>query len=122
MQMLRSRTNSYRKAQNNTELLEEALIVANALVSIQIIPKTKNNEDVIPYVDRAIEVIAKSGVKYFVSPLETTMEGELDQLLAIIQDMNAAMIEMGSPNVISQVKIYFNPSGASMDKLTEKYR
>lgn len=122
MQMLRSRTSSYRKAQNNTELLEEALIVANALVSIQIIPKTKNNEDVIPYVDRAIEVIAKSGVKYFVSPLETTMEGELDQLLAIIQDMNAAMIEMGSPNVISQVKIYFNPSGASMDKLTEKYR
>ncbi|MEC0232474.1 MULTISPECIES: thiamine-binding protein [Paenibacillus] len=96
--------------------------MANALVSIQIIPKTKNNEDVIPYVDRAIEVIAKSGVKYFVSPLETTMEGELDQLLAIIQDMNDAMIEMGSPNVISQVKIYFNPSGASMDKLTEKYR
>ena len=50
------------------------------------------------------------------------MEGELDQLLLIIQDMNTAMIEMGSPNVISQVKIYFNPSGASMDKLTEKYR
>ncbi|MGG1550795.1 thiamine-binding protein [Paenibacillus ferrarius] len=96
--------------------------MANALVSIQIIPKTVNNEDVIPYVDRAIEVIAASGVKYFVSPLETTMEGDLPQLLQIIQDMNAAMIDMGSPNVISQVKIYFNPSGASMDKLTEKYR
>lgn len=96
--------------------------MANALVSIQIIPKTVNGEDVIPYVDRAIEVIAKSGVKYVVSPLETTMEGELDQLLLIIQDMNTAMIDMGSPNVISQVKIYFNPSGASMDKLTEKYR
>ncbi|MGO4500616.1 MTH1187 family thiamine-binding protein [Paenibacillus sp. 2RAB27] len=96
--------------------------MANALVSIQIIPKTVNGEDVIPYVDRAIEVIANSGVKYFVSPLETTMEGELDQLLLIIQDMNTAMIDMGSPNVISQVKIYFNPSGASMDKLTEKYR
>jgi uncharacterized protein (TIGR00106 family) len=96
--------------------------MANALVSIQIIPKTKNNEDVIPYVDRAIEVIAMSGVKHQVSPLETTMEGELDHLLQIIQDMNAAMIEMGSPSVLSQVKILFNPSGASMDKLTEKYR
>jgi uncharacterized protein (TIGR00106 family) len=96
--------------------------VANALVSIQILPKTKNNEDIIPYVDRAIEVIAKSGVKHLVSPLETTMEGELDQLLDIVKDMNEAMIEMGSPNVISQVKIYFNPAGASMDKLTEKYR
>jgi len=96
--------------------------MANALVSIQILPKTKNNDDIIPYVDRAIEVIAKSGVKHLVSPLETTMEGELDQLLAIVKEMNEAMIEMGSPNVISQVKIYFNPSGASMDKLTEKYR
>jgi uncharacterized protein (TIGR00106 family) len=96
--------------------------MANALVSIQIIPKTKNNEDVIPYVDRAIQVIAESGVKYLVSPLETTMEGELGQLLDIIQQMNSAMVEFGSPNVISQVKIYYNPSGASMDKLTEKYR
>jgi uncharacterized protein (TIGR00106 family) len=96
--------------------------MANALVSIQIIPKTKNNEDVIPYVDRAIEIIANSGVKHQVSPLETTMEGELDHLLQIIQDMNAAMIQMGSPSVLSQVKILFNPSGASMDKLTEKYR
>jgi uncharacterized protein YqgV (UPF0045/DUF77 family) len=96
--------------------------MANALVSIQILPKTKNNDDIIPYVDRAIQVIAESGVKYLVSPLETTMEGELVQLLDIIQQMNAAMIEFGSPNVISQVKIYYNPSGASMDKLTEKYR
>lgn len=96
--------------------------MANALVSIQIIPKTKNNEDVIPYVDRAIAVINQSGVKYQVSPLETTMEGELDHLLKIVLEMNAAMIDMGSPNVISQVKIYFNPSGASMDTLTEKYR
>ncbi len=96
--------------------------MANALVSIQILPKTKNNEDVIPYVDRAIAVIAESGVKHLVSPLETTMEGELDDLLGIIQKMHDAMIEMGSTNVISQVKIYYNPSGASMDKLTEKYR
>jgi uncharacterized protein YqgV (UPF0045/DUF77 family) len=96
--------------------------MANALVSIQILPKTKNNEDIIPYVDRAIEVIAQSGVKHLVSPLETTMEGELEQLLDIIKQMNVAMIEMGSPNVISQVKILYNPAGASMDKLTEKYR
>jgi len=96
--------------------------MANTLLSIQIIPKTKNGEDVIPFVDRAIEVIHQSGVKYRVGPLETTMEGELDQLLDIVKEMNQEMIEMGSPNVISQVKIYYNPEGASMDALTEKYR
>ncbi|CAH0118434.1 MULTISPECIES: MTH1187 family thiamine-binding protein [unclassified Paenibacillus] len=96
--------------------------MAKALVSIQIIPKTPNGEDVIPYVDRAIEVIAKAGVPYRVAPLETTMEGDLDQLLDIVKQMNEAMIEMGSPSVISQIKVLYNPkSGASMNRLTHKY-
>lgn len=94
--------------------------MANALLSIQILPKTPGGE--IPYVDRAVQVIQESGVKFEVHPLETTMEGELRELLAIVEQMNQAMIEMGSPNVISQIKIYYNPEGTSMAKLTEKYR
>lgn len=94
----------------------------HALVSIQIIPKTKNGEDVIPYVDEAISVIQQSGVKYEVHPLETTMEGELTELLSIVQKMNEKMIDRGSESVISQIKIFYKPSGASMDQLTEKYR
>ena len=58
--------------------------MANSLISIQIIPKTKNGEDVIPYVDEAIKVIDESGVKYEVHPLETTMEGELQELFRVI--------------------------------------
>ncbi|MCI3927175.1 MTH1187 family thiamine-binding protein [Paenibacillus sp. TRM 82003] len=96
---------------------------ANALVAVQILPRTPNGESAIPYVDRAIEVIQASGVKYFVGPLETTMEGELSELLDVVKRMNEEMIRFGAPNVISQVKIYYNPSdGASMDRLTEKYR
>lgn len=96
--------------------------MANALVSIQIIPKTKNGEDVIPYVDEAIRIIDESGVKYEVHPLETTMEGELEHLLKVIAHMNERMIEIGSRNVISQVKILYQPTGIAMDDLTEKYR
>lgn len=94
----------------------------NALVSIQIIPKMPNGEDVIPLVDAAIAVIEEAGVPYQVSPLETTMEGNLTELLAIVQKMNERMIEKGSLSIISQVKIFYKPDGASMDKLTEKYR
>ncbi len=95
--------------------------MTNSLVSIQIIPKTKNGEDVIPYVDEAIQIIQKAGVKYKVSPLETTMEGELSELFRIIEQMNKRMIEMGSKNVISQVKILYQPTGITMGDLTEKY-
>ncbi|WP_342509693.1 thiamine-binding protein [Sporosarcina sp. FSL K6-2383] len=96
--------------------------MTNALVSIQIIPKMPNGEDVIPLVDAAIAVIEEAGVPYQVSPLETTMEGNLTELLAIVQKMNELMIEKGSLSIISQVKILYKPDGASMDKLTEKYR
>jgi uncharacterized protein (TIGR00106 family) len=96
--------------------------MANSLVSIQILPKTKDGEDVIPYVDEAIRVIHESGVKFEVHPLETTMEGELTQLFRVIEKMNERMIEIGSKNVISQIKVLYQPTGITMDQLTEKYR
>ena len=94
----------------------------NSLVSIQIIPKTKNGEDSIPFVDQAIAVINDSGIRYEVHPLETTMEGNLTEIFSVIEKMNERMMKAGCVNVISQVKILYQPSGVSMDKLTEKYR
>ncbi|GAA0598976.1 MTH1187 family thiamine-binding protein [Virgibacillus siamensis] len=96
--------------------------MSNSLVSIQIIPKTENGEDVIPYVDAAIEVIDAAGVKYEVHPLETTMEGELPELLVIVEKMNRKMEELGCPSVISQIKVLYKPDNVSMNELTEKYR
>lgn len=96
--------------------------MANSLVSIQIIPKTPNGENVIPYVDRAIEIIKQSGVKYQVNPLETTMEGDMGELLRVIERMNEEMVEMGCVSVIAQVKICYKPSGITMNELTEKHR
>ncbi|MEG9299032.1 thiamine-binding protein [Mangrovibacillus sp. Mu-81] len=96
--------------------------MGESLVSIQIIPKTKNGEDVIPYVDEAISIIQDSGIKYEVHPLETTMEGNLEHLFDIIRRMNERMIEMGSKNVISQIKVLYQPDGIHMDDLTGKYK
>lgn len=94
----------------------------NSLVSIQIIPKTKNGEDSIPFIEQAIAVIQESGIRYEVHPLETTMEGNLTEIFSVIEKMNEQMMKAGCVNVISQVKILYQPSGVSMDKLTEKYR
>ncbi|MDH4207985.1 MAG: thiamine-binding protein, partial [Anaerolineae bacterium] len=47
-------------------------------VSFEVIPIC---DDPYPVVDKAIEVVRRSGVKYEVGPHETTMEGELDQLV-----------------------------------------
>ena len=96
--------------------------MANALLSIQMIPKTNNGESVIPYVDQAIAIIKQSGLPYRVAPLETTMEGDLSELLQVVQRMHEAMIEVGCPGALSQIKISYNPiAGASMDKLLDKH-
>ncbi|GIN73641.1 hypothetical protein J14TS2_41160 [Bacillus sp. J14TS2] len=96
--------------------------MANALVSIQIIPKLENGGDTYPLVDEAIKVIAESGVSYEVHPLETTMEGDLSQIMQTIEKMNQRMVELGSISIISQVKIVYKPTGITMETLTEKYR
>ena len=96
--------------------------MANSLVSIQVIPKTRNGEDTIPFVDEAIKIIIESGLKYEVHSLETTIEGDLSTILQVITKVNNTMIKMGSFNVISQVKILYQPSGITMEDLTGKYR
>ena len=46
-------------------------------VAVQVLPMVP---ELYPVVDRAIQVIQASGVKYEVGPMETTMEGPLDRL------------------------------------------
>lgn len=96
--------------------------MADTLLSIQILPKsTGSDRELYALVDQAIAIIQEAGVPYRVGPLETTMEGALPELLAIVEKMNQAMIQAGCPSVISQIKILHKPAGASMSELTQKY-
>jgi len=95
--------------------------VDDTLMSIQIIPKTPNNEDVIPYVDEAIKVIQDSGLQYRVGPLDTTVQGDMNECLILIQKLNDRMVELEVPSTISQVKFYHVPEGITIETLTGKY-
>lgn len=93
-----------------------------ANVSLQIIPDTEREEDLYPVVDKVIEMIANSGVKYQVGPMETTMEGELDQLLEIVKRAQHICEENNARRVISVVKIDYKPQGVTMDEKVAKYQ
>ncbi|PTJ93624.1 hypothetical protein BU020_07130 [Staphylococcus simulans] len=93
----------------------------DTLMSIQVLPKTPNGEDVIPYVDEAISIIEQSGLKFRVSPLETTVQSTMSECLILIQNINDRMVEIEVPSVISQVKFYYVPTGITMEDLTAKY-
>ena len=74
-------------------------------VAFQVIPRvrTGNNFEI---VDRAIEVVKEAGVPYQVGAMETTMHGDLDQLLAIVKKAQQRCIECGAVEVITNIKIH----------------
>ena len=88
-------------------------------LAIQVLPLV---EDVYPVVDRAIEVIASSGIKYEVGPMETVMEGELDALLATAKAAHLACFEAGAEKVVTILKIGDDISGTTIDEKVSKYR
>ena len=93
----------------------------DTLMSVQIIPKTPTGEDVIPYVDEAIKVIDDSGLDYRVGPLDTTVQGDMNECLILLQKLNDRMVELEVPSIISQVKFYHAPEGITIETLTGKY-
>lgn len=95
--------------------------MADANVSLQVLPMVPE-ETVYPVVDKVIELIQQSGVKYIVGPLETTMEGDLETLLDIVKKAQGICVREGAKRVVSVVKIDYKPEGVTMDEKIYKYR
>lgn len=90
-------------------------------VSFQVLPIVKE-ERVYEIVDKVIEYINKSGVKYEVGAMETTMEGDFDKLIDIVKKSQQICIKEGVPRVVSIVKIDYKPEGVTIDEKVKKYR
>ena len=88
-------------------------------VAVQVLPLC---EDAYAVVDRAIAAIARSGVKYEVGPMETSMEGDLDELLVVAKAAHQACFEAGARKVVTIVKIGDAVEGSTIADKVEKYR
>lgn len=90
-------------------------------VSLQVVPNVPE-EELYPVVDKVIELIRESGVKYVVGPMETTMEGDLRRLLEIVARAQEICVKNGASRIISVVKIDYKAGGVSIDEKIQKYR
>ena len=89
-------------------------------VELQVIPGGVDNAYAV--VDSVIDLIAKSGLKYVVGPMGTTMEGELPVLLKIVEQAQELCVSKGASRVLSVVKIDYKPEGSTIDEKIAKYR
>ncbi len=83
--------------------------MTNNLVSlgIQIVPKSKTNDKTYDLVDFAIEVIKQSCVKHLITPFETVMEGNYDELMAIAKRAEQAVLDAGADECIVYYRIHY---------------
>lgn len=79
-------------------------------LGIQIVPKSKQY-DAYPLVDKAIEVIQKSGIKHVITPFETVMEGSYNQLMTIANDAQKAVLEAGADECLVYFRIHYRKDG-----------
>lgn len=83
----------------------------NASVGIQVVPKGTRDEEVIRIVDAVLDYIKSTGLNYFVGPLETSIEGEFDELMNVVKECQVVAAKAGAKSISSYVKINYRPEG-----------
>ena len=75
-------------------------------LGLQIVPKSKTH-DTYSLVDRAIEVIQQSGIKYQITPFETVMEGKYEDIMMISEIAQKAVMEAGAEECLVYYRIHY---------------
>lgn len=88
-------------------------------VGVQVLPSTN---DPYPVVDRAIAAIKATGIKYQVCPMETVLEGTLEECLAAARAAHDACFEAGVRKALTIIKISDGLDGSTIDDKMAKYR
>ncbi len=97
----------------------------NASVAIQVLPKANSSEEVVRIVDEVIAYIKSTGLKTYVGPFETVIEGDYEELMEVVKNCQYIAIEAGCPSIMSYIKINFNPEGGVLtidQKLKKHYK
>jgi len=89
-------------------------------IGVEVLPLT---DDALPQVDRAIEAIIASGLRYEVGPLETTIEGPFEAAWEAARQAHLAAVSSGNAPVVTLIKISDAPGGSmTIEEKTAKYR
>jgi uncharacterized protein (TIGR00106 family) len=78
--------------------------------AIQIVPITKT---VHPYkiIDKAIEVIKQSGVRFEVGAMETVLEGDYERIMKVVQQAQEVCLAEGADEIVVTMKVHARKDG-----------
>lgn len=91
------------------------------IVEIQVAPSPAGTvDDPHAHVEAAVAVIQASGLRYEVGALGTTIEGDDDQVWAVLRAAHEAMLAAGATSGLSHIKVA--SVDRTMESLTRKFR
>ncbi len=77
-----------------------------AMVEVTIVPLGTGTSSISKYVAQAAQVLqAEEDIKYELTAMGTIIEGDLDQLLALVRKMHEAVFATGAMRVVTTIKI-----------------
>lgn len=93
----------------------------NVNIALQILPFTKedNNYEII---DRAIQKIRDSGLRFHVCPFETVIEGPYDEIMGVVKDVYDICFNAGAIELIANLKVHLRRGeDITLDEKMAKY-
>ncbi len=75
------------------------------LLEVNIIPIGKVGGSLSAPLAEVLKIVQDRGVNYELSPMGTTLEGDLDTLLALAREMHEVCFTLGYPRVVTTIKI-----------------
>jgi uncharacterized protein YqgV (UPF0045/DUF77 family) len=72
--------------------------------AIQIVPISKQHP--YPIIDKAIEVIQRSGLSYKVGAMETVIQGDYESVMRVAKEAQLACFDAGADEVVVTMKVH----------------
>lgn len=95
----------------------------NSSIAVQILPLNSDEVNTLEVVDKFIGFIASKTDHYEVSSFETTIEGEYEEVMALVQEAIKLTGEV-HPDIFVNMKVRYKSEGQVLttDEKTAKYR
>ena len=90
-------------------------------LALQILPQVPSDK-VYAVVDEAIAVIHQSGLKYRVCPFETVIEGNYDEVMAVVRRAQEVCFQAGAGQLLVYIKMQIKKDAdVRIEDKMEKY-
>ncbi len=95
----------------------------NVNLAIQVLPLQKSQHEAYAIIDKVIELITSTGMKYVVCPFETVVEGPYEQIKSLLDDVQTVCFEAGADSLLINMKLHVSKvKDMAIDDKIGKYK